>query len=113
MFKTLREICKKVVILGCVGYTAQEYIATPWYLEETSMEPTLKAKQIVLTTSLFNTLSRGDIVIIKSPQDPKQRVCKRIIGELKVSCHLELEFRNWCTVRHFLKISPLLYCMYR
>ena len=82
MFKTLREICKKVVILGCVGYTAQEYIATPWYLEETSMEPTLKAKQIVLTTSLFNTLSRGDIVIVKSPQDPKQRVCKRIIGEL-------------------------------
>ena len=49
LFKGVREFCKKVVIIGCVGYTAQEYIATPWYLEETSMEPTLKAKQIVLT----------------------------------------------------------------
>ena len=49
LFKGIREFCKKVVIIGCVGYTAQEYIATPWYLEETSMEPTLKAKQIVLT----------------------------------------------------------------
>ena len=103
MFKTLREICKKVVILGCVGYTAQEYIATPWYLEETSMEPTLKAKQIVLTTSLFSTLSRGDIVIVKSPQDPKQRVCKRIIGELKRQ--LTRSIRNWCTVRPFPEIS--------
>jgi len=80
MLKTLREFCKKILILGCVGYTAQEYIATPWYLEETSMEPTLKAKQIVLSSSLFSSLSRGDIVIVKSPQNPKQRVCKRIIA---------------------------------
>ena len=56
MFKTLREFCKKILILGCVGYTAQEYIATPWYLEETSMEPTLKAKQIVLSRFIHTGL---------------------------------------------------------
>ena len=64
LFKGIREFCKKVVIIGCVGYTAQEYIATPWYLEETSMEPTLKAKQIILTRLIKLSLMQTQVYII-------------------------------------------------
>lgn len=63
LFKGIREFCKKVVIIGCVGYTAQEYIATPWYLEETSMEPTLKAKQIILTRLIKLSLMQTQVYI--------------------------------------------------
>lgn len=81
MLRKALSFAKKVGILACVGYTCQEWALTPWYLEENSMEPTLKASQLVLSTPWANSLTRGDIVIVKHPQDPKKRVCKRIIGE--------------------------------
>lgn len=81
MIRKALTFVKQVGILGCVGFTFQEWLLTPWYLEENSMEPTLKASQLVLSTPWANSLTRGDIVIVKHPQDPKKRVCKRIIGE--------------------------------
>lgn len=45
------------------------------------MEPTLMSKDIIvsehLSTKLFR-FSYGDIVISKSPSDPKEYICKRI-----------------------------------
>ena len=67
IFRTLTDIVRKVVIVGCIGYTAQDWIATPWYLEEGSMVPTLKPKQVVMTNPWSKELSRGDIVIVKVP----------------------------------------------
>ncbi|XP_032220607.1 mitochondrial inner membrane protease subunit 1 isoform X1 [Nematostella vectensis] len=49
-----------------------------------SMEPTLNnssTENIVVTehvTSRLRTLRRGDIVVVRSPQDPRNLVCKRI-----------------------------------
>lgn len=47
------------------------------------MEPTLESNNILLTehiTPRMNRLRRGDIVIAKSPSNPKQNICKRIRG---------------------------------
>lgn len=47
------------------------------------MEPTLHTNDVLLTehiTPRFRKIDRGDIVIAKSPFDPKQYICKRIAG---------------------------------
>lgn len=45
------------------------------------MEPTLETNNILLTEHIsprFNRLRKGDIVIARSPSNPKQNICKRI-----------------------------------
>lgn len=47
------------------------------------MEPTLHSKNILLTERIstrFHNPRRGDIIIAVSPTDPKQFICKRIVG---------------------------------
>lgn len=47
------------------------------------MEPTLYTNNILITDRLsprLNHLQRGDIIITKSPTNPVQHVCKRIVG---------------------------------
>ena len=77
--KMLLGVFQKIGLLGCIGYTFKQYLFDIWVLEESSMEPTLKDGQIVVTTHK-TSLSRGDIIIVKHPQSPDERVCKRIIG---------------------------------
>ncbi|XP_069902232.1 mitochondrial inner membrane protease subunit 1 isoform X3 [Globicephala melas] len=48
-----------------------------------SMEPTIQNSDIVFAENLsrhFYGIQRGDIVIAKSPSDPKSNICKRVIG---------------------------------
>ncbi|XP_058062568.1 signal peptidase I isoform X2 [Anopheles bellator] len=48
-----------------------------------SMEPTLTTNNVLITdriTPRLSKLKRGDIIITKSPTNPVQHVCKRIIG---------------------------------
>lgn len=47
------------------------------------MEPTLESNNILFTehiTPRMQRLRRGDIVIAKSPANPRQNICKRIVG---------------------------------
>lgn len=47
------------------------------------MEPTLFSDNVLFTEHLsprFNKISRGDIIIAKCPTNPKQHICKRVIG---------------------------------
>lgn len=47
------------------------------------MEPTIQNSDTVFAESLnrhFYGIQRDDIVITKSPSDPKSHVCKRVIG---------------------------------
>ena len=75
------QIVKKGTIFGCLAYTFDDWVASPWFLTEDSMEPTLKHGQVVVTRSWVTTLSRGDIVIVKHPENPQERICKRVVGE--------------------------------
>ncbi|KAF4803688.1 Mitochondrial inner membrane protease subunit 1 [Turdus rufiventris] len=48
-----------------------------------SMEPTIQNSDIVFSENLsrhFYCIRKGDIVIVKSPNDPKSNICKRVIG---------------------------------
>ncbi|XP_043825837.1 mitochondrial inner membrane protease subunit 1 isoform X3 [Dromiciops gliroides] len=48
-----------------------------------SMEPTIQNSDIVFAENLsrhFYAIQRGDIIIAKSPSDPKSNICKRVIG---------------------------------
>lgn len=47
------------------------------------MEPTLFSNNVLVTEHIsprFNKIQRGDIVIAKCPTNPKQHICKRVIG---------------------------------
>lgn len=47
------------------------------------MEPTLYTNNLLLTERIsrrFQTYDRGDIVIARSPIEPKMFICKRIVG---------------------------------
>lgn len=47
------------------------------------MEPTLFSDNILITERIstrFHRISRGDIIIAKSPSNPAQLVCKRVVG---------------------------------
>ena len=100
--KHSKEIFKKSLLLGCIGYTFQQYLFDIWILEESSMEPTLKDGQVVVTT-YKTSLSRGDVIIVKHPQSPTENVCKRIIGELTtvqpwlLLCHVQLHIFATCS----------------
>lgn len=48
-----------------------------------SMEPTINSDDILFTDHLSvlrGKFNRGDIVIAKCPTNPKQQICKRIVG---------------------------------
>lgn len=47
------------------------------------MEPTIFSDNILFTehfTPRFRDVQRGDIIIARSPTNPKQYICKRVIG---------------------------------
>lgn len=47
------------------------------------MEPTIFENDVILTEHISTRMGRfniGDIVISKNPSNPKERICKRIIG---------------------------------
>ncbi|KAL4709356.1 hypothetical protein ACJJTC_007088 [Scirpophaga incertulas] len=72
-----------VVQYACVTHCTFEYIGDFVMCSGPSMEPTLETNNILLTEHIsprFHRLRRGDIVIAKSPTNPKQNICKRIVG---------------------------------
>lgn len=47
------------------------------------MEPTIVSDDILLTehiSVMTQRINRGDIIIAKCPTNPKQQICKRVIG---------------------------------
>ncbi|XP_057637564.1 mitochondrial inner membrane protease subunit 1 isoform X2 [Chionomys nivalis] len=68
---------------GCIAHCAFEYVGGVVMCSGPSMEPTIQNSDIVFAENLsrhFYAIQRGDIVIAKSPSDPKSNICKRVIG---------------------------------
>uniref|UniRef100_A0A1Q3F9C4 Mitochondrial inner membrane protease subunit n=1 Tax=Culex tarsalis TaxID=7177 RepID=A0A1Q3F9C4_CULTA len=86
MFKFLSKaagVFGYVVQYGCITHCTFEYLGDFVVCVGPSMEPTLHTNNILITdhiTPRLNQLNRGDIVIAKSPTNPLQHVCKRIVG---------------------------------
>jgi len=72
------------VNIFCIGHCAFEYGAELTFLTGPSMIPTFNGNShsnVVLTehvSSRWKALSKGDVVIARSPMDPKTFVCKRV-----------------------------------
>ncbi|KAJ9581991.1 hypothetical protein L9F63_003681 [Diploptera punctata] len=72
-----------IVQYGCVTHCALEYLGDFVICTGPSMEPTLFSNDILLTehiTPRFESIKKGDIVIAKSPSNPRMNVCKRVTG---------------------------------
>lgn len=86
MFKFLSKvvgICGYVVQYGCITHCTFEYLGDFVVCVGPSMEPTLYTNNILVTDRVsprLNHLQRGDIIITKSPTNPVQHVCKRVVG---------------------------------
>ncbi|XP_010638714.1 mitochondrial inner membrane protease subunit 1 isoform X1 [Fukomys damarensis] len=68
---------------GCIAHCAFEYVGGVVMCSGPSMEPTIQNADIVFAENLsrhFHGIQRGDVVIAKSPSDPKSNICKRVIG---------------------------------
>ncbi|KAK7815024.1 hypothetical protein U0070_024367 [Myodes glareolus] len=68
---------------GCIAHCAFEYVGGVVMCSGPSMEPTIQNSDIVFAENLsrhFYAIQRGDVVIAKSPSDPKSNICKRVIG---------------------------------
>ncbi|XP_014443298.1 mitochondrial inner membrane protease subunit 1 isoform X4 [Tupaia chinensis] len=80
--KTLRLV-GYTIQYGCIAHCAFEYVGGVVMCSGPSMEPTIQNSDIVFAENLsrhFYGIQRGDIVIAKSPSDPKSNICKRVIG---------------------------------
>ncbi|XP_049532353.1 mitochondrial inner membrane protease subunit 1 [Anopheles darlingi] len=76
-------VCGYVIQYGCITHCTFEYIGDFVVCVGPSMEPTLTTNNVLVTdriTPRLSKLQRGDIIITKSPTNPVQHVCKRIIG---------------------------------
>uniref|UniRef100_A0A8C1P7R4 Mitochondrial inner membrane protease subunit n=1 Tax=Cyprinus carpio TaxID=7962 RepID=A0A8C1P7R4_CYPCA len=68
---------------GCIAHCAFEYIGEFVSCSGPSMEPTITNHDVVFSERVSRNLCRiqkGDIVIAKSPFDPKMNICKRVMG---------------------------------
>ncbi|PNF15314.1 Mitochondrial inner membrane protease subunit 1 [Cryptotermes secundus] len=72
-----------MVQYGCITHCALEYIGDFVICTGPSMEPTIYTDDILLTehiTPRFQRIKKGDIIIAKSPSNPRIHICKRVAG---------------------------------
>ncbi|EFN80682.1 mitochondrial inner membrane protease subunit 1 [Harpegnathos saltator] len=81
--KFVPKIVRGFVQCACVTYCVYEYVGDIVVCTGPSMEPTLYTNDVLLMERIsvrLHKLDKGDIVISKCPSNPKQNICKRIIG---------------------------------
>lgn len=83
VYKLLYGGCVTVTT-GCILNCLLEHVAEFTVLSGPSMIPTFNMKQdgdLVITEHLsaqFRTIKKGDVVIVRSPENPRGLICKRI-----------------------------------
>ncbi|XP_072172043.1 mitochondrial inner membrane protease subunit 1-like [Diadema setosum] len=82
--KLFGRVVKYSALFYCGAYCVSEYVFDFTLCTGPSMRPTIQEEDIVLTehisTRFFFNVKRGDIVIFKSPSDPRQFLCKRVVA---------------------------------
>ncbi|XP_014469130.1 PREDICTED: mitochondrial inner membrane protease subunit 1 isoform X2 [Dinoponera quadriceps] len=81
--KFFPKLLRGFVQCACVTYCVGEYIGNIIVCVGSSMEPTLYTNDVLLMEQIsvrLQRLDKGDIVISKCPSNPKQYICKRIVG---------------------------------
>lgn len=79
----LTEILKIVLISMAIVIPIRIFIAQPYIVSGSSMDPTFKDKDYIIVDQLSYRLhepERQDVIIFRYPKDPSQFFIKRVIG---------------------------------
>ncbi|XP_074358408.1 mitochondrial ATP-independent inner membrane protease subunit 1a-like isoform X1 [Apium graveolens] len=83
----VKEAFDKTLVLAkffCTLHLTNTYLLTPAYVTGSSMIPTFEITGgFVLAEKIstrFSKVGKGDIVLIRSPEDPRKIVTKRVVG---------------------------------
>ena len=77
------EIVQVVLISLAIILPVRYFLVQPFYVQGASMEPNFSDKDYLIIDEIsyrLNAPTRGDIVVFKYPNDPKQIFIKRIVG---------------------------------
>lgn len=77
------EVTKVVVISLAIIIPVRYFLIQPFYVKGTSMEPNFKAYEYLVIDELsyrFHNPERGDVVVLRDPQQHKNFFIKRVIG---------------------------------
>lgn len=72
-----------VIQSAAVAYCVVEFCGDLVICSGSSMEPTIASNDILITEHISvhtDNIRRGDIVIAKCPNNPKQYICKRVVA---------------------------------
>jgi len=79
----LGEIISLSLIALVVVFPIRFFIAQPFIVSGSSMDPTFHDGQYLIVDQLsyqFNTPQRGEVIVFKYPKDPSKYFIKRVIG---------------------------------
>ncbi len=77
------ETLKIVVLAGLTVYLVRYFLFKPFYVKGASMEPNFYSQEYLIIDELsyrFHSPVRGEVVVFRYPQDPKEFFLKRVIG---------------------------------
>lgn len=78
-----REWIECILIAVAIALFIKVFIFSTTYVVGTSMYPTLHEGDMLFVNKIklkFSPLSRGDIIVLKAPDNPKKNYIKRVIG---------------------------------
>ncbi len=79
----LLELIKVAVLAGITIVLVRHFLFKPFYVKGASMEPNFFDKEYLIIDELtyrFREPHRGEVVVFKYPENPKEFFLKRIIG---------------------------------
>ncbi len=79
----LLEFIKIAVLAGVTIALVRYFLFKPFYVKGASMEPNFEDHEYLIideVTYRFNEPQRGDVIVFKYPENPKEYFLKRIIG---------------------------------
>lgn len=79
----LWEVTKVVVISLAIIIPVRYFLIQPFYVKGTSMEPNFHQYEYLIIDEIsyrFHEPERGDVVVLRNPQQPSQFFIKRVIG---------------------------------
>ena len=79
----LLEFIKIAVLAGITIGLVRYFLFKPFYVEGASMEPNFYDHEYLIIDEItyrFNEPQRGDVIVFKYPENPKEYFLKRVIG---------------------------------
>ena len=79
----LWELTKIAIIAVLIVVPIREFVFQPFFVRGSSMEPSFHSFDYLIVDEIsyhFHSPHRGDVIVFRNPNNPKQKFIKRIIG---------------------------------